>query len=586
MKSSNVPGYKDLFGDSSESYHDLVDNISSEIIIRVCSALNNELNGVGGMAGNQLKILSNFALTFTEDQRKDLSRRLGEYQQIIGKDNNVILFGTRYLMSMVLKELNNNRIAEINLNAPAVEYQLFKAYLLIVDEVAASDNAAIDFKALPAGDPQNLLRLMWLPMISQFEFNEHSNFLFETYKTLCFFKYLQNSEYFQYFKEYLFSLNFKSAGAYLGSFNSINNTIHSSDPNARMLNRLNYIVPDEGADQTLLQKLSVNLKVKDSYSLGDLKKMPLCYAKDRKGYLVIDYDYSQKKMFRGAFFETCHNTSLTNQPGYSKKDKQTIFNTYNQRSADSFEKDYFKPVIQLFTSQGCDLIYFDDGADNDPDAYIRIGHNVLLLEFKAYVFPEEQSENPDFDKLIKYLDNRFVKSDKGKHKGVGQLVEQIRLFQTDHFKFDPEGARLLKNGELHFYPVIVYNDFNFSMPGINTHLNQCMWELVEDKPELKASMKPLVMLNLETILDIVITGGKAPDLGNLIFMYYNFLLENRAILNIEPTILNLTRSHCSFDEFYRAYIEKSQIENKNMREFLHQLLELSNIDFAEFNTPL
>lgn len=214
---------------------------------------------------------------------------------------------------------------------------------------------------------------------------------------------------------------------------------------------------------------------------------------------------------------------------------------------------------------------------------MRIGHNVLLFEFKAYVFREDLAAKPDFDKLIGYLEDRFVTSDSDKPKGVGQLVRQIELFHEDYFKFDEVANELLKKGELHFYPVIVYNDFNFSMPGFNTYLNQRMWELLEDKPTMIDSVKPLVMLNLETIMSIVLEGRYAQDLGQLIYMYYQFLMQRRAELPHAPTISNFATAHCSFDEFYNAFIEKPRSGLKDKNDLLRDLLNLSGVDFEEFN---
>ena len=586
MKSSNVPGYKELFPGGNDRYVDLVRGISSEMIIRVCSALNNELNGIGGMAGNQQNILADLSLTFTTGQKADLLVRLGIYQQKVGEDTQVILFGTRYLLSMVINELNQSRTVADDETKDPVEYQLFKAYLLVVDEIAAKDHDAIDFKALKPGEPQNPLRILWLPIIQQFEFNEHSHMLFETYKTLCFLKYLQNSSYREYLKEYLNCLHFINVSGYLASFNQINRTIESIDPSAKMLKRLNYIVPEESADQTHLQRLSVNVHHQKTFTLADLKKAPLCFAPDRRGYMVIDYNYCHKKMFRGAFFETCHTTSLTQQEGLTSKEKQAIFNTYSTDASNAFEKQYFKPVMQLLTSTGCDVRYFDDGTSNCPDCYVRVGHNVILFEFKAYVFRDELAAKPDFDKLMAYIEERFVVSDSEKQKGVGQLVNQIGLLNQGKFGFDPVGKELLTWGRLHFYPVIVYTDFNFSIPGINTHLNQRMWELLAEKTELTTIVQPLVMLNLETIMDIAIAGGNVSDLGRLFLAYFQFLMDAGTLAGSTPTIGNFTRAHSSFDEFYRAYVEKPNSSDKNTRDHLHKLLELSGINFDEFKEEL
>lgn len=311
MKTSNVPGYKDLFPEGADLYADLVKDISSETIIRVCSALNNELNGLGGLHGTQGSIFQDLAKTFSSEERKALSNGLAAFRTKTGDKTLMLIFGTRYLVSMVLKELNEFRNTEQEDDKVPMEFKFFKAYLLVIDEEAAKDDNMADLKSSDGEDPLKLMRILLMPIIRQFEFNERSNALFETYKTACFFNYLQNSTYRPYLKEFLDSLKFKHVGAYLASCNQINNSIQSFDPDAKMLKRLTYIKPNEEIDQTHLRKLSINLLKQTKFSLTDLKKAPLVYAAARESYMVVDYNYSIKKMFRGAFFEIVHQTSLT-----------------------------------------------------------------------------------------------------------------------------------------------------------------------------------------------------------------------------------------------------------------------------------
>ncbi|WP_431199635.1 hypothetical protein ACQ86K_01205 [Mucilaginibacter sp. P19] len=585
MKSSIVPGYKDLFADQNESYSKLVSGISSEMVIRVMSALNNELNGTGGLQGNQAAIFADFTKRFTHEQRGDLKDRLNAFTEKLGEDSVVVFFGPRYFMTMILKELNSYRTSEEN-DDPAIEYQLFKAYLLIIDEVAEKDHQAIDFKSLIPGDPDNLLRIMWLPTINQFEYNEKCSQLFETYKSMCFFRFMVNSKYKHYLKEYLAALHFKSVGRYLKSFDQINKTVQHTDPNAAMLKRLNYIVPDDGVDQTHLQRLSVNLKEKDHFDLLDIKVAPLCYAADRKGYMVIDYNYSNKKIFKGAFFEICHTTSLTQNPDYDDKKRQKIFNTYSKDVSDEFEKQYFKPVMQLFSGDTNDLVYFDDGTPSCPDCYIRVGNKVILFEYKAYVFQDELIKNPDFAKLNAYLDKKFVQSENDQPKGVGQLVNQIELFIKQSFTFDKELYRLHEDGDIMIFPVIVYSDFNFSLPGVNNYLNYKMMRLLQEVKGQRLTIAPLVMINLETILDLAVTDKNMIDLGSGFLNYFEFLQQSQAFLAAQPTQNNFMRANMSFDEFYNAYLIEPTTDKTLVPKKMRELLILSGIDIDEFNKAL
>lgn len=585
MKAGTVIGYKDLFSDLEENFDDLIRDLSPGIVARLCGAFNNELNGEGGLHAAQKVILHDICYRFSQAQKADLRQRISSFLVKIGNEKSAVLFAPRYFIDMILKDLNSDRLDTNSADIPEHEYNFLKAYLQIADEIALIDKQTLDFSKLSIKEPYHLLKLIWLSGLSQFEYNEKSEQLFETYKTICFFKYLIQSEYRPYFKEYLDQLHLRNPAQYLKSFEQLIRTKHCYDPNARILKRLNFTAPNSSVDQTHLKRLSVNLQAKKGkYILSDIKKEPLWFAQDRQGYLVLDYNFLTKKMFRGAFFELVHETSLTQNLGYSKKERETVYNTYSSKVATAFEDHYFRPVMELFTKKTSDLVHFDDGTANVPDCYIRIGNVIFLFEFKAYVFPEKHIVKPNFDKFVQYLEERFVDSDAKKQKGVGQLVTQIEYITGDKFKFD-EGVcdRFKENGVI-IYPVLVHSDFNFTMPGINAYL---AGKLVEKLVQLKPAnllIAPLVMINLETILDLAITGKNIFDLESGFRKYFDYLHESDMAFVQQPTQDGLLAANLSFDIFYQQQlIAKSE---PPVKEYLHQLLELSGINLEEFNLSL
>ena len=585
MKASTVPGYLDLFSDQNDKYEYLVEKIPSETVIRICAALNNELNGPGGAIAGQDSIYRAITHRFSDEQKADLKVRLSLFQKKIGDGNQIRLFATRYLLDMILKELNNFREAGEYTDDIENEYKLLKAYLLVTDETAKKDQNSIDFESLKKVDPDLLFKLMWLPLLGQFEYNEKSNLLFETYKSFCFFKYV-SIEYRPYLKEFINRLGFNSVGEYLNSFSKIGMSIANTDNTAPMLRRLNYIVPKEGIDHTHLKKLSANLLSQTEFKLVDIKKAPLCYAQNRNGYIVIDYNYINKKMFRGAFFEICHETSLTTSFALTAKQRNTIFNNYSQKVSNEFEKSYFMPVMKLFNTGNKATIHFDNGSKSVPDCYMRVGNRVFLFEYKAYVFPEEHIVEPNFEKMKKYLDNRFVQSDTKSSKGVGQLLKQLDCIINKEFHFDSSLYKVHKESGLYIYPIIIYNDFNFSMPGFNTYLNN---KLMEELPKLQGdrmNIYPLVMTNLETIMDMAVVGQDVTHFEAGIHNYFKYLEYFHRLFAFAPNQMNLVESNKSFDEFYKTQIAQPSNNKAQFQKNLHLLLDLANIRIEDFNQHL
>ncbi|SDL55589.1 hypothetical protein [Pedobacter antarcticus] len=119
-------------------------------------------------------------------------------------------------------------------------------------------------------------------------------------------------------------------------------------------------------------------------------------------------------------------------------------------------------------------MHFDDSSKNVPDGYIRVDSTVFLFEYKAYFFPEKLATEPDFGKLKTYFDQRFIVNEKGKEKGIHQLRKQISIIHDGGFDFDPEVKQLLETGDLTIFPIIVFNDFYFSINGLNVHLAQTL----------------------------------------------------------------------------------------------------------------
>lgn len=585
MNVSTVLGYKDIFPDQQDIYEILMADLDSESAIRVCSALNNELNGTGGMRGNQGAILRDIAKRFSKEQILDWDTRYTAYLTQFPSEAEPVLFNNRSFLDMVIKELGRNHSPIENAEAkPITEYNFLKAYMLVADENAVIDNAIIDHAKIEKSDPMFLMKIVWSLTVTKFEYLEKSSQIFETVKTMCFMTFLLNSEYRSFLNEYLKKLAVPSPGAYLAAFGLLIKSINNFDPNARLLKRLNYIKPDLNADQTLLQKLSINLKNQPSFKLSDIKKSPLCYASDREAYIVIDYNFLTKKMYRGAFFEICHTTSLTKDK--SKKEKNNIYNTYCSKVSDSLEHTLFKPVMQqLFLKETPVKVHFDDQTPNVPDCYCRIGNIIFLFEYKAYTFPEEHILKPDFEKFISYLEERFVRSDTESPKGISQLYTQIQLICDNKFEFDKEAYEIYLTQGLHIFPILVHSDFNYTMPGINRYLHERFAELLSKASPDNLRIAPLAMINLETICDFSITGQSIIDLGAAIEKYINFINENEQAFMQTCSQTALLRASSSFDAFYHRKLAAPS-KNISIPEKIKELVDLAGIVLTDLNTPL
>lgn len=579
MKGPTVLGYKDLFGKpKTGEYLKLMQKLPSNIAISLLAALNNELNSKEEQTKLQFRILWAATTNIPVDDLSNLKENIMFFFQKTNRKSLPIFFASRYILEMVLEEINNYKaIEEINDNQEDLNF--LKAYFLIVDKVNDRDHQFIDFGKLGKNEPETLFKLLWLPSLNQFEFNEKPNIIFETFRTLCYFKFIGRG-YKTYLREFLDNLKYKNVSTYLGCFQNLFKSIELNDETA-LLKRLVYIVPEQNVDQTHLQELCIkppngNLQL----TIKDLKKHPI-YFNNSRGYIVLDYTYLTKKMFRGAYFEIVHNTSLTKNLENDDPLKNKIYNRYSQDVADSFEQECFVPIMKLLAKKRAGVFHYADTTAGVPDFYIRKANKIFLFELKAYVFPETLSNDPDFEKIKKYLDTKFVKSERKKPKGVGQLVEQIKVIQNGGFSFDKLSEKIDVNSA-EIYPCIVHSDYNFQLPGINTYLNQKFQKNLKPEKNSGPSIAPLTLIGIETILDLAITNFSVLDLGKYIENFHQYLHEENFRFYNEANQQNFLRANSSFDQFYNLHLAKSSKKDHNLPKNLNMLLKIAKINLSDF----
>lgn len=581
MRSSTIPGFRDIFPDEQASYPDLVREVGSDTIIKLCAALNSELTCPEPRWEIQARLNDIVVRRFTDAKRDLILRSLGRYKEKAGDGFQGMIFFRRYLVAMLLKELNNYRIVDSRDDQPHHEYLFFKAYLKIIDEVNDGDHEDIDFKTLNKTDPLWPQRLCWLPVLRQFELNEKGNMIFEMLKTACLLDFASHN-FREPLRDYLASFGFSSPGHLMSSFNFIYKATELYDPNA-MLRKLTLITVDEGTNIKHLQAQAIAPQRKGTLSIGDLKKQPIFFSQQRQKYIVLDNYFAHRKVFRGPYFELFYQTRL------KPKDKalqNKAYIRYSQQVADVLEKRCLKPILTLLARQDCDVMHFDNGSDSVPDGYLRIGRKIFLFEYKAYFFPEKLVHEPDFENLKAYFDRGFIVNKKGKEKGIHQLKKQILLIYNGEFSFDPELKALLDSGGLTIYPVITYNDFYFGLHGLNVYLHDAFSKLLPQEFADKLTIEPLVLMNLESLLDMVLTGQGVADLEKHIHHFLGMASQAQKMVQFTGRIADFLRAYAGFDELYHWQFAPKPGDLEKTQEVLHRLIELAELSLEELDRPI
>jgi hypothetical protein len=469
IRTSTIPGLKDIFPLETTTYEELVRGIGSDQIILMCSALNSELTCYESADEIEKRIIGIITRNFTEQQFNHIRNAMILFKKNANGVFHGRVFFRNYLIEMILRELNNYHEADGTKSAIEQEYLFFKAYLKIIDEVNEQLETIANVKSIDRNSPNFIYKHFWMLTVSRFELFERGNMVFELLKCACFLDYAKDV-YRDQLGDYLNSMNFRSPGELMSSFSKIYEITQISDPND-MFHKYTAIKLSQNTNEKHLLSLTIKPNCKETLNFSDLKVKPIYFSPLRDAYIVVDNYFAHKKVFRGPYFELFHRTNL--KPS-SRKYQDEAFNNYSQQISNVLENRCLKPIISLLAKEIVDKIYFDDGSDSVPDGYLRIGRDVFLFEYKAYVFPEKLAKKPNFDELINYYNSKFVIDGKGKEKGIHQLRKQIAIIKKGGFSFDPEVNVLLKSGEINIYPILTYNDFNFGISGLNHYLNNLL----------------------------------------------------------------------------------------------------------------
>jgi hypothetical protein len=173
---------------------------------------------------------------------------------------------------------------------------------------------------------------------------------------------------------------------------------------------------------------------------------------------------------------------------------------------------------------------------------------------KAYILKDALPDEPDFDRLKAYLDNRFINSDSKKKKGIGQLCQKLELLARGQAPFDPSLTKDLAGKKLIVYPIICFDDFNFTLPGINDYLAKRLEEILSETARVALDIRPLVLVNLDILFRFA-SGKGSFDQVRMMLDQYLSIIKTRHDNYRRTNDRNLwLQSMASLDELFHMLI--------------------------------
>jgi hypothetical protein len=537
-----VPGYSELLGPSADTYAEVMNGVDGKTSILYCLTLNGELYAPLEYGINQRRLMVRALAAFPDSSQQHIVAQFFRLRLQRNDPNVVEIFHRRYILALLLKEFNRRPEGQTEpLSKKESECRLLLAYLMVIEEENMRGRPHLDDALTKRELPFADYRLLWTPVIQQYQFNEWVSPLAELFKVFCLLRYAFD-QWRNPLRTYLGRMGMEKIGQLVHSYYQIWNALQVHRPDSPW-QKFAPIKPSSEARH--LDHLCINPIIgKRELTLLDLKKKPL-YLNPEFGYLVLDREFFTKHIFRGPYFDLHRTTDL----------KSMKYDTYSQMvSTNVLEKMYFRSIMRHL-HKGSEPLFFDSeqqkGADGMPDCYLRIPLSLSVVESKAYIFPEELAEHPDFDVLRQYLDEKLIQKEDGTPKGVGQLVNAIARIHKGGYPFDPLPAS--HEHKQTIYPILIHNDFQFSLPGINTYLNDNFMSRLPEAIKQAHHVRPLTLINLDWLFDLTLRGGSFITLHKLIDRYHNLLDERKAALQKGAGTANeFLAAKASFDETYQS----------------------------------
>lgn len=523
MKFGIVPRYIDLFEEPIPELDDLLEEISSELIIGLLTMIHAEIHLSVNDFSSQGKILELLL------RRQPLARQQRFLYNLNKSNRNELdedfgLFVMSYVLEFMHYALINYRVFSMQGDdtSPEQDFRLLKAYVVFIERRNVKDALIFDHNRDLTDD---FFFKNTLPMLSgQYEAGHLVNPFPEMVRGIVLLNFLQfSAPYGEQVKFFLLQRGYTSSWHYVFTMTNI---IQSSwvpvEYNGQTSAR--YSIGIQPEFETMFNAFTMDVSIyKEKYAAdhknyAGIKDKPLMKF-DQESYIVLNWNFFSSKLYEGLMFDFYTHSGIKDVSPFK------TFANFKQFVGEEITEGFlFRKLVREAFKKPYSVLLFDDRVQNGfPDGYYREGNNVILFEIKDAFFPSRAIDTIAYTQIRDAIDEKYNQN----HKGTGQLVSQLSRMSVSSFEVKP-GYKYAKN--LTVYPVMVYTDYFFSMPGINNYLQ------LEFEKRVKAAnledkfkcIKPLVFINIRFLINHIDLLGQNET--NLLILFEQFYKEQRRAL--------------------------------------------------------
>lgn len=267
-----------------------------------------------------------------------------------------------------------------------------------------------------------------------------------------FFKFLESNfdnELKRFYQDY-------NINSYSDLFLSLSELIYKS--NLQDYQSSNQLV--ELNNNNYLNSLCINSEISnyisDKTSFSPIRSHPL-YKINNK-YLILDVNFLFNLFYKSQVFTFSRYRQATGDQNFlSYKGKHFTEELYLPKLL-----DYSFPKYIKFYNSKC----IDSSNEELCDAYLRDNNKICLIELKDITFKANIKNQGNAKELFDEFDLKFIKNERGKQKGISQLLNAVEDIETKGLLFDSPPDNLV------IFPVIVYTDNCFGIEGLNKYYKE------------------------------------------------------------------------------------------------------------------
>lgn len=470
--------YSELYGvkQNIEYVKDLLKDIPSTTLINYISGFNMFLYLNDQEYELQKEILRNLLGKMTTSDRNDILTRIKDAES---KASTRYIFFWNYsnvLFYDLIFQLHNNLPCRDLTSAETKRF--FDAYLIINEQA----NNEIDINNKDFQDALNGLGLEDLTVASfmqQRDYISNLDFRNQIIRGKKFFEYLdKHSLYGSKMPDYYSALginNYSDIVFTIGLIVIMTNCVEKAFEQRKQI----FEIPIDHKpliSESYLDSLCINEFVGKNKSYIKILKDRSLYRISPGQYYILDISNVINQLYKSQIFR------LKAFLGDSE--------FLNIKAKEFSEEILLRDVLgKAFSSYSKFSVDNPDSKNNELcDCYIRNNNNICIVEFKDVMINDNDKTSKQVDTLFSALNIKFVKNQRGKPKGLKQLLNAISDIDENGISFDNDIPE-----KINIYPVIIYTDNSFGADGLNSHYRKVFSEEVNTN---NMSVKNLVFINL------------------------------------------------------------------------------------------